>query len=495
VTDLRRIARQWMRDYDFLTDFPPAVMAEVARAAEPAFEKLPIRDLTGSLWSSIDNDDSKDLDQIEAISPESGGWRVYVGVAHVNWFVSKGSATDEAARHNTTSLYTGAQTFPMLPERLSTDLSSLSEGERRLAVVVEMSVATDGRVRSSSVYPAVVQNKAQLAYEAVAFWFDSRGHSPAGNRLSETGLKILERIQSDRDLQKQLIWQDEAAQALRARREESGALSFETIEFRPTVTPEGGIDLNAQQISRATQLIEDFMIAANRSTAAALEERGFPVLQRVVRTPKRWDRIVTLARSHGVSLPPQPDSKKLQEFLLLQRKKEPDHFPDLSLAVIKLLGRGEYIVRPPGGKPLGHFGLAVGNYTHSTAPNRRYPDIVTQRLLLSALEGQNQPYSSEDLEALALHCTAKEDDANKVERSVKKSVAAVALSRRIGEEFPGFVTGASEKGVWVRILNPPVEGKLRGNGALLDVGDRVRVRLVETNPELGWIDFELVART
>ena len=483
-----------MRERGFATEFPPAALAEAARAAEPRFEKSGARDLSKLLWSSIDNDDSKDLDQIEYIEPApGGGWRLSVGVAHVDWFVPKGSALDQAARASTTSIYTGVETFPMLPQRLSENLSSLLEGQRRLALVVQVLISAEGEVGDSSVVLAVVLNKAQLTYGGVAAWIESKEGRPQPN-VSEVGARTLEKIRKDPALAEQLRMQDEAAQALRKRREASGALNFQTRESKATAGPEGHIDLEAFEANRATQLIEDFMIAANRSAALAVEKKGFASLMRVVRVPKRWDRIVTLAREHGFTLPPEPDSKKLQEFLFSQRAKDPERFPDLSLAVIKLLGRGEYVVKSPGAESLGHFGLAVEDYAHSTAPNRRYPDVLTQRLLLAALGGEKPPYSLSEMNELAQHCTQREDDANRVDRAVRKSIAAVAIAPRIGETFEGFITGNTDKGVWVRVIKPPVEGKLMGDVAGLDVGHRVSVRLVETDPERGYIDFKLVAR-
>jgi exoribonuclease II len=480
-----------MQERGFLVDFPPEALREAAAAAEPAFEKLAARDLTGWLWSSIDNDDSRDLDQIEYAVKEAGGTRLYVAIAQVDYFVPKNSSLDAAAQHNTTSIYTGVQTFAMLPERLSTDLSSLAENQKRLAVVIEMLVDGEGKVANSAVYLATVVNKAQLAYDAVAAWLES-GESGVSAAASDITKRMLDKIQSNSALQEQLRLQDAAAQALCRRRHEAGALTLQAIEFRPTVSSEGQMDLSTKRTNRATQLIEDLMIAANQAMVGYLLGRKFPTLRRVVRTPKRWDRIMELASQRGDSLPAVPDVEKLEGFLQRQKQRDPERFPDLSLAVIKLLGRGEYVINVPGQAAQGHFSLAVENYSHSTAPNRRYPDILTQRLALAALAGKSVPYALTDLQALALHCTEKEDDANKVERAVHKCIAAEALASRIGETFPGYITGASDKGVWVRILQPPVEGKLQGKLPRLDVGDRVLVRLAETNPERGYIDFELL---
>jgi VacB/RNase II family 3'-5' exoribonuclease len=481
-----------MQDHGFLVDFPAEALREAAAAAEPDFSKLAARDLTGWLWSSIDNDDSRDLDQIEYAVKEAGGTRIYVAIAQVDYFVPKGSALDGAAQHNTTSIYTGVETFPMLPERLSTDLSSLAENQKRQAVVMEFLVGDDGSVPSSTVYFATVVNKAQLTYDAVAAHLEPpAAGAPASSEVTQ---RMLEKIHSNSALQEQLRMQDAAAQALRKKRHEAGALTLQTIEFQPTVTSTGQMDLSSHPSNRATQLIEDFMIAANQATVSYLLSMQFPTLRRMVRTPKRWDRIVELSGMHGDSLPAVPDVKALEGFLQRQKERDPERFADLSLAVIKLLGRGEYVVNVPGQAAQGHFSLAVANYSHSTAPNRRYPDVLTQRLLLAALAKKPVPYSVTDLETLALHCTEKEDDANKVERTVHKCIAAVALSSHIGETYSGYITGASDKGVWIRILQPPVEGKLQGKLPKLDVGDKVDVRLTETNPERGYIDFELLKR-
>jgi ribonuclease R len=480
-----------MQERGFLTQFPPEAMQAAERATEPDFARLGWKDLTGWVWSSIDNDDSRDLDQIEFARREPSGVRVYVAIAQVDPFVPKNSALDKAAQQNTTSIYTGVQTFPMLPEHLSTDLSSLNEHEMRAAIVFEMLVTPEGKVSESSVYPAIVMNKVQLTYDAVAVWLEGPSVRAFNAEITQ---RMLEKIRASRELQDQLKIQDAAAQALRAHRHVSGALTLQTIEFRPTVELSGEVSLGTHESNRATQLIEDFMIAANQASVQFLLARNSPTLRRVVRTPKRWDRIMELAAQRGDPLPVVPDSEKLEEFLCRQKVKDPARFPDLSLAIIKLLGRGEYVINVPGEAAQGHFSLAVASYSHSTAPNRRYPDLLTQRLLLAAFRQEPAPYSVQELTALATRCTEKEDDANKVERSVRKSIAALALSHRIGEEFPGYVTGATDKGTWVRIVAPPVEGKLVGQPPQLDVGDKVLVRLVETNPNFGYIDFEFVKR-
>jgi exoribonuclease-2 len=480
--DLRAIARKAMIDRGFLVDISADAQDELKREAEPDFRSLKVRDLTSLLWSSIDNDDSRDLDQIEYAVEEAGGIRIYVGIADVDWFVPAHSPLDEAAGRNTTSVYTGVRTFPMLPEQLSTDLSSLNEGEKRLAIVVEVLVSRDGQLTEPSLYSAIVENKAQLAYNSVAAWLEQ-----------EAGAETPDKIKRNRDLQNQLRLQDQAAQYLRERRHEAGALTFHTLELQPIMSSEGVVvDLQAKQHNRATLLIEDFMIAANQTTAAFLEKRGLPSIRRVVKIPERWDRIRALAGALGGNLSPEPDARSLEEFLQAQQHSNPAHFPELSLSIIKLLGRGEYMVKMPGGDAPGHFGLAVENYSHSTAPNRRYSDLLTQRLLKAAFAGKRSPYSGDELAELATRCTEKEDDANKVERLVKKCAAAAMLRPRVGQEFDAVVSGINPSGMWVRLLHPPVEGKLLGEAKNLDIGHRVRVRLDSVNPERGFIDFELI---
>jgi VacB/RNase II family 3'-5' exoribonuclease len=405
----------------------------------------------------------------------------------VDALVAKNSAIDQAAQHNTTSLYTGVRTFSLFPEKLSTDLTSLVEGQKRQAMVIELLIAADGRVMESTVYQAIVKNQAQLTYSAVAAWLDNQpgDGSPVTQRM-------MEKIRANPALQDQLRKQDVLAQVLRKKRIEAGALTFETVELRPTLLPDGRWELRSGVPNHATQLIEDFMIAANQATVAFLQSKNFSSLRRVVRTPKNWPRIVTLAGQHGVTLPAVPEAKPLEDFLSQQRQKDPDHFPDLSLSVIKLLGRGEYVVAASSGEAPGHFALAIEGYSHSTAPNRRYPDVITQRLLKAAISGRKAPYSIDELTALAQHCTQKEDDANKAERSVHKSISAVAMTSQVGQTFEGFITGSSDKGVWVRLVKPPVEGKIEGNAKGLAVGDHVTVKLISTDPVHGYIDFNVL---
>ncbi len=436
-----------------------------------------MRDLTDLLWASIDNDDSRDLDQLTvAESLPEDKVKIRVAVSDVDALVKDGSAVDEHARHNTTSVYTAAGVFPMLPEKLSTDLTSLNLEEERLAVVVEMIVAADGSLLGAEIYRAHVRNRAKLAYNSVAAWLDGNGALPEGI-ATVNGLDATLRVQ------------DWIAQGLKNLRHVRGALSLETIEAKPVFDGDRLCDLQVEGKNRAKQIIEDFMIAANGVTARYLAARGFPSIRRVVRAPKRWSRIVELAQAHGSTLPGDPDPKALDEFLISERAADPISFPDLSLAVIKLLGAGEYLAEMPGDAAPGHFGLAVQDYAHSTAPNRRYPDLVTQRLLKAALSGADAPYSYSELEVLARHFTEEEDAANKVERQVGKSAAALLLECRIGEQFGAIVTGASEKGTWARLLSIPVEGRVVQGFTGLDVGDRIQVQLMAVDVERGYIDF------
>jgi VacB/RNase II family 3'-5' exoribonuclease len=485
--DLRQLAKHAMIARGFLVEFPREARAEVAAQAEPVFDRAQARDLRSWFWSSIDNDESRDLDQAEYAAQESGGTRLYVAVADVDCLVSRGSMIDRAAEHNTTSVYTGVLTFPMLPEKLSTDLTSLNEGEQRLAIVVEMLVSDEGRVAESSVYAAMIENKAQLTYNAVASWLEGSPGKPSGSDQ-----RTLSKIESRPELQEQLRLQDRAAQTLRKARHEAGALTFHSSEINPVFSGDGAVlTLEVRRQSRASLLIEDLMIASNEATARFLDEHGSPSLRRVVKIPQRWERIVSLAASLGQTLPPDPDVKSLEQFLDEQRRTHPAEFPDVSLAVVKLLGRGEYMPRSPGGASPGHFALAANAYSHSTAPNRRFPDLITQRLIKSVLSRTGPSYSMHELSALAAHCTEREDAATKVERFVKKCAAAVLLGNRIGDEFDAVISGVTDRGTWVRLSHPPVEGKIHPRDRDLDVGDRVRVRLSSVDAEQGFIDFEL----
>ncbi len=479
---LQSIAQRAMLERGLLPDFSAEALAELGKiqAAAVATNGESIRELTNLLWASIDNDDSRDLDQLTVAEAMPGDKiKILVAIADVDSIVKNGSAIDDHARHNTTSVYTAAVIFPMLPEKLSTDLTSLNFNEARLALVIEMVMEADGSLQASDIYRARVRNHAQLAYNSVAAWLD--------------GGSMPEAITTVNGLAENLRLQDKAAQSMRNFRHIHGALSLETIEARPIFDGDQIRNLEVESKNRATDIIEDCMIAANGVTARYLTSRKFPSIRRVVRTPKRWDRIVELAGEHKFGLPADPDSKALDEFLIQEKAADPLRFPDLSLAVIKLLGAGEYMAELPGDNAPGHFGLAVKDYAHSTAPNRRYPDLITQRLLKAAIAGSAWPYRKDELDALAKHCTEEEDAANKVERQVGKSAAALLLESRIGEQFDAIVTGASDKGTWARLLNIPVEGKLVHGFEGLDVGDRVRVQLISINVERGFIDFKKIS--
>ena len=475
---LDEIAHQAMIDRGLLPRFDNDVRRQaeaIDGAATPSDSS--VRDLRHLGWSSIDNDDSRDLDQLTwAEETEDGHSRIFIAVADVDALVKLGTPIDRHAAHNTTSVYTAAKLFPMLPEKLSTDLTSLNEGEDRMAVVIETTLRDDGTSVDGDVYRALVRNKAKLAYDRVASWLDGEEDEP-------------EKIGAVEGLAESLRLQDRTADLMRGVRHENGALDLETIEARPVFRDGVVVDLEQAKRNNARLLIEDFMIAANGVTARFLARHKVASIRRVVRSPERWDRIERIAEELGERLPPDPDAKALEEFLRRRRKLDPMRFPDLSLSIVKAMGAGEYVVEEAGDKPAGHFGLAVRDYTHSTAPNRRYPDLITHRLVKAVLAGKETPYSVEELARLAGHCTKQEDAANKVERLVRKAAAACMLSNRIGESFDGIVTGASSKGTWVRIFRPPIEGKVVRGSEGLDIGDRVKVKLLGVSIEKGFIDF------
>jgi exoribonuclease R len=479
---LRSAAVAAMVKNGFEPEFSPEVMREVRSLDDPSNDPLQAdtRDLRSLPWSSIDNRESRDLDQIEVAERlPDGSTRIRIGVADVDTLVPLGSPADEHAATNTTSVYTGVAVFPMLPDRLSCDLSSLNEGADRLAVVVEFDVAPDGALGKASVYRALVHNKAKLTYEGVGLWLEGKGPAPAA-------------ITASSELENQLRIQDEAAQRLRKARSIAGALDFESVEARPVVVHGKVVDLAVITRNRARDVIEDFMVAANRSVATYLIERGSPSLRRVVREPKRWDRIVALAADFGEVLPDKPDNVALSEFLARRRAADPDHYTDLSLSVVKLLGPGIYVLERRLGnrRETGHFGLAVADYVHSTAPNRRFADLVTQRMLRAVTSGGPPPYSDQALIEIASRCTERGEAARKVERTMRKVAGASMLSERVGESFAAVVTAASPKGTYARVLNPPVEGRIVRGGRGLDVGDTVRLKLVVADPMRGYIDFE-----
>ncbi|MGD1152633.1 MAG: RNB domain-containing ribonuclease [Syntrophales bacterium] len=479
---LQRIAQRVMLEKGLLPNFSDNALAELDKIHAPAaIDSERVRDLRNLLWASIDNDDSLDLDQLTVAEAMQGDEvKVLVAVADVDSIVKSRSAIDDHAQHNTTSVYTAAEIFPMLPEKLSTNLTSLNFNEDRLAIVIEMVIGLDGSLKASDIYRAHVRNHAKLAYNSVAAWLEGKEIVP-------------EAITGVNGLAENLRMQDRVAQSMKNLRHVHGALSFETVEAKPIFDGDEIRDLEVEKRNRAKDIIEDFMIGANGVTARYLSSKKFPSIRRVVRTPKRWERIVELADEHGFKLPNTPDSRALEKFLTKEKAADPVRFPDLSLSIIKLMGAGEYVAELPGDTiSPGHFGLAVRDYTHSTAPNRRYIDLITQRLLKAAIEGETLPYSNNELEVLAKHCTEGEDAANKVERQVSKSAAAILLESRIGERFDAIVTGAAPKGTWVRILHPPIEGRLESGFEGLDVGHRLRVQLVRTDVERGYIDFKRV---
>jgi exoribonuclease-2 len=479
--NLKAIAYQAMSNYGFNAAFPENVIKEVEKLNITDFgrQEPPVRDLRNLLWSSIDNIDSKDLDQLEFCELASNNEiHVLVAIADVDAYVSKSSRTDKYAAHNGTSVYTGVEIFPMLPERLSADLSSLIEGQDRLAIIIEFFVMKDGSIRFGNVFRGMVNNKAKLVYESLGAWLENQqGPMP----------EPLEKIVG---LKEQIILQDEAAQKLHDYRMEKGALELETIEASPIVHEGEVVDLVVKKKNPARYIIENFMVAANGTMVNFLDKKGSLYIQRVVRTPERWERICEVAKNLGTSLPVQPDGHALSEFLAKERKAAPDIFPDLSLTIVKLLGPGEYVFADLRQGKIGHFGLAVQDYTHSTAPNRRYVDLIIQRLLKAVLYGGEEPYNKGELSYIANWCTERDQAAKKVERFMRKVAGAMLLRDRLGETFDAIVTGVSDKGTYVRIEAPPVEGRVIRREKGMDVGEKVKVRLMRLEIERGYIDFE-----
>ncbi len=479
--DIIAIARQTMVDNGFEPDIPRSVLDELLSLSmkpRPDALESSTQDVRSLLWSSIDDRKSRDLDQVEyAEKLPSGEIRVLVGIADVDSLVQQGSAIDEYAATNCTSIYTGVKTFPMLPEELSTDKTSLMGGADRSSVVSEMIIGSDGAVKSSNVFPALLHNYAKLSYEAVGAWLDDKGPVPP-------------EVAGVPGMDGQIRLQFEAAQHLRQLRREHGALELDTIQASPVMDSAGNVtELSVTERNSARDLIENFMIAANVAMAQFLEAKGVLSVQRIVRVPKYWERIVEVARELGEELPVEPDSRALADFLARRKTADPDHFPDLSLSIVKLLGPGEYTVQKPGVASEGHFGLAVSDYTHSTAPNRRYADLITQRLVKAALAKAAPPYSEAEVTAIAAHWTEREDAARKVERKMRKVAAAVLMQHRIGEVFEAIVTGASEKGIFARIIRPPVDGRVVRGEQGLRVGEKIQVKLLSADPERGFIDF------
>jgi len=479
--NLDTIATQAMQERGFVPGFPPLVVSETDAVTAPKFP-LPnfnARDQRKLLWFSIDNDDSKDLDQITyAEKADNNGYRVYIAVACVDLLVHRGSAINARAENNTTSVYTPTKVFPMLPERLSTDLTSLNADVDRLALVFEGHLTEDGTLQDFSIYPSYVHNYAKLAYDAISQWLDG-GPRPAY-------------IANVNGLEEQIRLQDTIAHKLSDLRHKMGALSFETIEPQTVLVQGIPVAIKEMPANRGRLLIEHFMIVANMISAKYAEKNNLSFIRRVVTVPKRWDKIVEIVKGYGYDLPATPDAASLEKFLLKQKVADPVTFPDLSLTIIKLLGRGEYKVVIPGKEVPGHFGLALQDYSHSTAPNRRFPDLIIQRILLASLGKTEMPYTQKDLASLADHCTQKEDDAQKVERHMRKSAAALVLEKEIGNTFDGIVTGSGDKGTWVRVFNPPVEGKLVKGAESVDVGDRISIKLLHTDVVNGFIDFAKV---
>ena len=465
-----------MIDRGLQPDFSAAAKKQLETINSPAASDG-AKDLRDLLWCSIDNDDSRDLDQLSVAEDKGGGnVRIMVAVADVDALVKIGTPIDDHAEQNTTSVYTAAKIFPMLPEKLSTDLTSLNEGEERVAMIIDMMVDAGGNVTSGDVYRGLVFNRAKLAYNSLGMWLQGQGEMPP-------------KVKALAGLAENLKLQDRTADKMRDLRHEHGALDLETIEAKAVIENGKVVDLRAEARNNAKNLIEDFMVAANGVTARYLASKNFASIRRVVRSPERWDRIEKIASDLGERLPTEPDAKALEEFLVRRRKADPTRFPDLSLAIVKAMGAGEYVMEKAGKEPIGHFGLAVKDYAHSTAPNRRFPDLITHRLVKAALANQKAPYSDDELNTLAQHCTEAEDAANKVERQVRKSAGALLLQSRVGDRFDAIVTGAAAKGTWVRVFHPPVEGKLVQGAKGADIGDKVRVKLIHVDPEKGFIDF------
>jgi len=478
--DLPAIAWHAMEKYGFEPGFPEPVAREVGSFSERMFQEGmgDTRDLRSLLWSSIDNEDSMDLDQLEYCERgEDGEIRVRVAIADVDLYVKRRSPADQHAAHNGTSVYTGIVTFPLFPDRLSRGLTSLLPGQDRAAIITEYAVLPGGGFRPGEVYRALVNNKAKLVYEEIGDWFE--GATP-----------VPQVVRAVPGLEEQLRLQLEASKRLKKYRVEQGALELDTLEPRVVVEDGRVCRLVAPKKNPAGHLIEDFMIAANGTMVTRLEKAGIPMVQRVVRVPRHWAGIVETAAKYHETLPAEPDAKALSEFLARRKQADPERFPDLSLTIVKLLGRGEYLTLEPGQAPYGHFGLAVTHYTHSTAPNRRFVDLIIQRLLKSVLGGEPSPYTPEELEELTSWLTEREHEANKVERFMRKAGAAMLLTGRIGETFDAIVTGATEHGVYVRLLSPPAEGKVVRGERGLRVGQEIRVRLLRTDPYRAFIDFE-----
>jgi len=481
ISELTALAARALIKEDLATDFPPPVTEAAATLDERRIisdAASAVKDLRSLHWSSIDNEDSRDLDQVEyAEKLPDGDIRLLVGIADVDEFVPKDLSIDDFAARNTLSIYAGSHVFPLLPERLSNNLTSLLEGADRLAVVTEIIIGQNGSVETINIFRAFLRNYAKLTYEEIGAWLEGNGAIP-------------EAVAQIAGMEAQLRLQYEAAQRLREFRKQNGALEFETVEAKPVIAGDRIVDLKTEKRNSARDIIESFMVTANVGMAEFLEKRNVISLRRGVKTPERWNRIVEIADSFGEALPETPDSFALAEFLARRKAVDAAHYPDLSLSIIKLLGASEYVVQAAGEQADGHFGLAVSDYTHSTAPNRRYADLIVQRLVKATLAGEPSPYDFEELSRIAEHCNERESAARKVERQIRKTIAASVMATRTGETFEAIVTGATPKGTFARILNPPVDGRIVKGETGLQVGEKVRVRLLKTEPERGFIDFE-----
>lgn len=478
ATDLAQLANQIMQEKGLQPNFSKEELQQLSQITHPALLSSIYMDLRSLAWCSIDNDDSLDLDQLTyAEIGDDNKITLWIAIADVDALVSKNTPIDIHAQMNTTSVYTPAKIFPMLPEKLSTNLTSLNENEDRVAIVVKIQINQTGDIENSSLFQAIVHNYAKLTYNAVGGWLEEKNSLP-------------EEISRVPGLEKTLRIQHQAAQILKQNRHAAGSLTLDSPKPEAKVENNGQIVIQCSSPNFAQQLIEELMVAANRATADHFKEAKIVSLRRVVRIPKYWNRIVEVAKSFGEDLPEEPDSKALDAFLIKRKKMDPASFPDLSLTIIKLLGRGEYVVENEEENPVGHFALALSDYTHFTAPNRRFPDLISQRQYKAFLHGQkNFSYTSQELNSLAKHCTLQEDAANKVERQLNKSAAAALLSSQIGSVFKGIVTGVGDKGTWVRIFQPAVEGKIVQGFEKLQIGDKVSVKLTYVNIPKGFIDF------
>jgi VacB/RNase II family 3'-5' exoribonuclease len=475
--DLSARAHRAMHEAGFRPEFGGAVMQEVAELSNRQTEN-DATDLTHLNWSSIDNEESRDLDQLEyAEKKGNDNIRLMVAISSVIDHVRKDGPIYLHAAYNTTSVYTGVETFHMLPEALSTDRTSLLEGQTRLAMVVDLEVTPNGDLINPQVYRARVQNHARLTYEEAGEFMQGNSHAS-------------EIISTCPWLREQLSLQMAASHRLISLRKKEGALTFSS--FEPRLVKRNGkiVDLKLYPHTVARELIESFMVAVNISTATYLKSKNWPIIERVVTAPRRWGRIREVVREYGVELPLEPEQKALSSFLAKQRAKDEVKFQTLSLAIVKLLGPGEYVVEYTHGPQQGHFGLAVDDYSHSTAPNRRFADLVLQKLLRACSAGQPMPYSDDELQQIAARCTERETAARKVERLMRKVCAATLIRARVGQEFSGMITGASRKGTYARLFDFPAEGKVVRGERGVDVGDRVRLRLLNADPETGFIDLE-----